>query len=142
MPAQTTTFLLVRHGQTKWNVEGRWQGQQNSDLTAKGISDAKLLGLRLWHDRDGIGAFYTSDLGRTVETTDCINDALGMAYRKDRRLREKSFGIFEGLTGEEGKDSAFRHHQSSFSPSMCTGLQPKPSGCSCACAEHRCCCSC
>ena len=84
----TTTFLLVRHGQTEWNVEGRWQGQGNSPLTEKGVEEAKLLGLRLWHDRDSIDAFYTSDLGRCVQTTDGINEALGMAYKKDQRLRE------------------------------------------------------
>ena len=43
----TCDLLLVRHGQTSWNVEGRLQGQLNSDLTSEGVRVARLAGLRL-----------------------------------------------------------------------------------------------
>jgi probable phosphoglycerate mutase len=96
----TTTFVLVRHGQTIYNTQGRWQGQQNSPLTAKGEEDARRLGKRLMHEK--IDAVYSSDLGRTVQTTECILEAAGSTlFKTDARLREQCFGIFEGHTKPE-----------------------------------------
>ena len=98
-------LLLVRHGQTEWNVARKWQGQQNSPLTAAGLRGATLLGRRIATDPSlsGITAVYTSDLGRTVQTTEAILAGAGgrlaeKVYVTDTRLRECSFGRLEGTS--------------------------------------------
>jgi len=92
----TTEFILVRHGETIWNAEARMQGQQDSPLTARGVAQAKAVGQRLRHETfDGI---YSSDLKRVVDTAQPLADLLGHAIALEPRLRERHYGIFEGLT--------------------------------------------
>ena len=96
-----TEILLIRHGETLWNQQGRMQGQNDSPLTATGLEQARKLARRL---KDvAFSALYSSDLGRAHQTARCIADATGHEIVADEALRERHFGIFEGLTNTEIK---------------------------------------
>jgi 2,3-bisphosphoglycerate-dependent phosphoglycerate mutase len=88
--------ILVRHGETQWNTENRFQGHLDSPLTEGGRSKAIYLANRLkgFH----FNAFYSSDLGRAVSTADLIKNIIEMDYISDKLLREVNMGIFSGLT--------------------------------------------
>ena len=94
-----TDILLIRHGETLWNQQGRMQGQQDSPLTPTGLNQARQLAKRL---KDvTFCALYSSDLGRAHQTARCIADETGHEVIAERGLRERHFGIFEGLTNAE-----------------------------------------
>lgn len=93
-----TTLLLVRHGETDWNRDGRWQGGSDTRLNDLGREQARALAEEL----DGsIDVVYSSDLARARETADIVATTLGLEVRVDPRLRERSFGSWEGLTTTE-----------------------------------------
>ena len=93
-----TTLLLVRHGETDWNREGRWQGFSDTSLNELGREQARTLA----GDLDGaVGAVYSSDLTRARETAEILAGSLGLEVRLDPRLRERGFGSWEGLTMSE-----------------------------------------
>lgn len=94
-----TQALLVRHGQTDWNAAGRWQGHQDVPLNSTGRAQAQALAARVagWP----ITAIYSSDLRRAGETAEILAGALGLSPTYDAALRERSAGIYEGLTGAE-----------------------------------------
>jgi broad specificity phosphatase PhoE len=92
-----TTLLLVRHGETDWNRDGRWQGHSDTHLNDIGREQALRVAAEL-HDVDVV---YSSDLARARETAEIIAGALGLDVRFDPRLRERSFGAWEGLTAPE-----------------------------------------
>lgn len=94
-----TELLLIRHGETTWNQQGRMQGQQDSPLTPLGLEQAQSLARRL--KTVAFAALYSSDLKRAHDTASCIAEQTGHAILSDRNLRERSFGIFEGLTNSE-----------------------------------------
>lgn len=94
-----TEILLIRHGETLWNQQGRMQGQHDSPLTPLGLQQARQLAERL--KSASFHALYSSDLGRAHQTARCIADATGHEIVADSGLRERSFGIFEGLTNAE-----------------------------------------
>lgn len=90
------TLLAIRHGETVWNVEDRYQGHGDSPLTANGRAQARALGRRL--AGLAIQTLVASDLGRTRETAALIAAATGHAVEVDPRLRERHYGVLEGLT--------------------------------------------
>ncbi len=93
-----TTLLLVRHGETDWNRDGRWQGGSDTSLNDAGREQARTLAEQL----DGnIDAVYSSDLARARETADIVAAKLDLAVQIDPRLRERGFGSWEGLTTTE-----------------------------------------
>ncbi len=94
-----TTLLLVRHGETDWNAEGRLQGHTDRPLNAYGREQAKKLADRL--DGDAIAAVYASDLSRARETAEIVGERLGLTVVIDPDLREKDWGSWEGLTGAD-----------------------------------------
>jgi probable phosphoglycerate mutase len=94
-----TTLLLVRHGETDWNAEGRLQGHTDRPLNDFGRRQAKELAERL--AGDGADAIYASDLSRAKETAAIVGERLGLTVVIDPDLREKSWGTWEGLTGDE-----------------------------------------
>jgi 2,3-bisphosphoglycerate-dependent phosphoglycerate mutase len=96
---ERTRFIIVRHGQTQWNHRGIRQGHLDSDLTEKGIAQAKALGIRLARER--FARLYSSDLGRAVHTARIIVASTGHQIVTDDRLRERHLGIFQGLDGDE-----------------------------------------
>ncbi len=95
------TFYIVRHGQTNWNILGRTQGHGNSDLTKKGLEQAKELADAIVDYP--IDYIYSSDLGRAVQTAQIIANKLNLDVKKTSALREMGFGIWEGLLIEEIK---------------------------------------
>jgi probable phosphoglycerate mutase len=92
-------LILIRHGETEWNRERRMQGHADSPLSEKGMRQAILLAQRM--KNIGFTAFYSSDSGRACETARFITDATGRPVLLEPRLRERNFGVFEGLTGPE-----------------------------------------
>jgi broad specificity phosphatase PhoE len=94
-----TSLCLVRHGQTKWNLEGRYQGQSDTPLNENGRIQARLLAQKL---RDfSFEALYTSDLQRTRETAAIIGKALDVPVTLEPRLREINQGEWEGQLVED-----------------------------------------
>jgi len=91
-----TQVIIVRHGQTEWNIAGIRQGHLDSRLTEKGIAQAKALAQRLARER--FTALYSSDLGRAMQTAMAVADLTGHEIVTDARLRERHLGIFQGLT--------------------------------------------
>ncbi len=94
-----TQIIIVRHGETEWNIAGIRQGHLDSRLTTKGMAQAKALAVRL--EREKFTALYSSDLGRAVDTAREISNVTGHAITADARLRERHLGIFQGLNAEE-----------------------------------------
>jgi probable phosphoglycerate mutase len=94
--------LLVRHGQTDWNIEGRWQGALPVGLNDIGREQAKALAHYLASRK--IGSIYTSDLPRALDTATEIGNRQGINPQIDVRLQEFNLGIFQGLTREEIKE--------------------------------------
>ena len=94
-----TALLLIRHGETAWNAEHRIQGHLDIPLSATGIRQAASLGRRL--AAEAITAIYSSELARAWLTAVPFAARLGLDIIPDSRLRERSFGVFEGLTADE-----------------------------------------
>jgi probable phosphoglycerate mutase len=92
-------LILIRHGETLWNTERRMQGHRDSPLTERGLWQADRLGERL--KTLAFTALYSSDLPRARLTAQRIAAATGHAIVADARLRERHFGVFEGLTQAE-----------------------------------------
>jgi probable phosphoglycerate mutase len=99
-------IYFVRHGQTAWNIEGRFQGQAENDITELGRQQADRNGAKL---RELIEApsgfdFVASPMRRTRETMERIRKAMGLpaeGYRTDARLVEVNFGEWQGHTALE-----------------------------------------
>lgn len=94
-----TKFIVVRHGETHWNVAARIQGQQDSSLTGEGIAQAEALAQRLACEK--FDRIISSDLGRAHDTAKSIAAACGHAITTDARFRERHFGAVEGLLYDE-----------------------------------------
>lgn len=92
-------LILVRHGETDWNTQRRYQGWSDSPLNDVGVRQADLLSARLAGEQ--VGAVYTSDLQRAMQTAQAIAMQHALPAIADPRLREMSFGGWEGLTYEE-----------------------------------------
>ena len=100
MPNAADTHLIaIRHGETEWNREGRFQGHLNSALNQEGLAQARALGERLARER--IDLLLCSDLGRALQTASAIAMRSGHEIVIEPRLRERRMGIFQGLTPAE-----------------------------------------
>jgi len=92
-----TRILLVRHGQSVWNAEGRWQGQADPPLSELGeqqaVAAARAVGM--------IDAIYASDLTRAHHTAELLAAQLGTDVAIEPRLRERHAGDWEGCTRAE-----------------------------------------
>jgi broad specificity phosphatase PhoE len=94
-----TTLLLVRHGETDWNADGRLQGQTDRPLSEFGRRQARQLADELADEE--LQAIYSSDLARAHETAAIVGERLGLPVALDPELREKDWGTWEGLTAVE-----------------------------------------
>ena len=94
-----TTIVLVRHGETDWNLEGRVQGHTDRPLNATGLAQARELAAAL--AEEPLDAIYASDLSRAFETARILAQPHELDVVAAPGLREKHFGTWEGLTGDE-----------------------------------------
>jgi len=90
-------LLLVRHGQSVWNADGRWQGQADPPLSQLGEEQARAALRRL----GPIAVICTSDLVRARRTAEIIGNARGIEPIVDARLRERHVGLWQGRTRDE-----------------------------------------
>lgn len=100
------TLVLVRHGETAWNREGRFQGHTDIELSEIGRGQARALRARLEASHphlfdDAQTAVMTSDLRRARETAEIAFGVAGRTLHIERGLREFCYGTFEGLTRRE-----------------------------------------
>ena len=98
-----TTFGLLRHGQTVWNLEKRIQGSGNSALTPEGIESSRTWGRWLATGSTQWQRIIVSPLQRARETAEIINKSLQLPIKIVDGLREQSWGQWEGLTIDEIK---------------------------------------
>lgn len=100
----TTRILLIRHGQSMGNAEGRFGGHTATPLSERGRAQAEATARAL--TSENVTAIYSSDLLRAVETATPLADALDLEINRAGAFRERGVGRMEGLTFEE---AAARH---------------------------------
>lgn len=91
-----TRIILVRHGETDWNVAKRYQGHSDIVLNQTGIRQAQFVAARL--APESIQAIYSSDLKRAVETAQYIANKHELPVKVHNGFREINFGRWEGAT--------------------------------------------
>ena len=89
------TIVLIRHGETEWNRENRYQGQIDVPLSAVGRSQAEATGDAVQGIRFAAG--YASDLSRAADTARIIGEKVGVEFEFVSSIREASKGELEGL---------------------------------------------
>jgi broad specificity phosphatase PhoE len=94
-----TRLLLARHGETDWNTQGRWQGQEDVPLNSKGKEQALKLAARL--KGESLAAVYSSALRRAIETAQEVALHHRINVCRDARLNEINLGSWEGLPYKE-----------------------------------------
>ena len=130
-------LLLVRHGETPWNLDGRLQGSTDVDLSEKGREQARLVGRRL--STKAIDLAYSSNQSRARETAEIILEGRDVEGRDVEgrdvegrdvplhaipELRERSHGVFEGLTAKERR----QRYPDLFAASLLNNLDFAPTG--------------
>lgn len=91
-----TTLWLIRHGQTDWNKEGRYQGQLDIPLNAEGLLQAEEAAGRIIASGKRFSAIYSSDLLRARQTAEIVARRLSLEIQLDTRLREIHLGHWQG----------------------------------------------
>ena len=81
-----TRLVLIRHGETDWNVEGRYQGQADPPLNERGFQQARELAERL--EKVGLHVLYSSSLLRAAQTAQIVADRLQIPLKLEPRLME------------------------------------------------------
>jgi 2,3-bisphosphoglycerate-dependent phosphoglycerate mutase len=103
------TLVLIRHGQSAWNLENRFTGWWDVDLTDKGVSEAIAAGELMAARGLDFDICYTSFQTRAIKTLNLALEAMGRLWlpvEKDWRLNERHYG---GLTGLNKAETAARH---------------------------------
>ena len=91
-------LLVVRHAESVWNLDGRWQGHANPPLSTAGAAQARAAAAGL----DGVNCIVSSDLDRALETAEIIAETLDAGpVICDPGWRERSVGLWQGLTSEQ-----------------------------------------
>ena len=102
-------LVLLRHGQSAWNLENRFTGWVDVDLTAQGVAEAEHAGRLLKAEGIGFDRAFTSVLTRAIRTGNMalrLSDQLWLPVEKDWRLNERHYG---GLTGLNKAQTAAEH---------------------------------
>jgi len=102
-------LILLRHGQSRWNLENRFTGWVDVDLTEEGEAQARKAGTLIAGSELHVDEAYTSVLTRAVRTCNLALDSAGLSWvpvAKDWRLNERHYG---GLTGLDKAETAARH---------------------------------
>lgn len=95
----TTRICFIRHGETDWNVDKRIQGQTDIALNDTGRAQALAMAFNAAHH--SFDALYSSDLMRAHETAEVLAEREGLEVKPLPQLRERHYGIFEGVTKDE-----------------------------------------
>jgi probable phosphoglycerate mutase len=98
-----TRICLIRHGETAWNTEKRIQGHLDITLNTQGFAQAAAVAR--WLSSQPVSVLYSSDLLRAWQTAEHIGVALGLTPQAEQALRERRYGIFEGLTYAEARNN-------------------------------------
>jgi broad specificity phosphatase PhoE len=96
-----TEFWLVRHGQTDWNLTGKWQGQAPHAPGLNDLGRAQSLAILAQLKRANLSAIYASDLLRARQTAELIARPLGLTVSLEPRLREMNLGAWEGMLSSD-----------------------------------------
>jgi 2,3-bisphosphoglycerate-dependent phosphoglycerate mutase len=102
MTTTTTRVLLIRHGQSQGNAEGRFGGHTATPLSARGRKQAEATAQAL--SSETFSAIYSSDLPRAIETAMPLARLTGLEVHLTEAFRERSVGVMEGLTFEEAAE--------------------------------------
>ncbi len=94
-------FYFLRHGQTDWNREGRFQGHSDIPLNATGHAQAEAAGQRLKTQK--IELIVASPLIRALKTAAIVGEQLSLPVHAESGIRERTFGAFDGLLIDEVK---------------------------------------
>lgn len=97
----TTRICFIRHGETDWNVEKRIQGQTDIPLNDTGHKQGLAMAFSAGHNE--FHAIYSSDLMRALETAKMLAERRGLEVKTMLQLRERHYGIFQGITAAEGE---------------------------------------
>lgn len=97
-------LILLRHGQSEWNLQNKFTGWKDISLTNLGIEEAKYSGKIILEKQFDIQSIYTSLLNRATETTDIVAEVINFPkskIKKEWRLNERHYGALEGLNKSE-----------------------------------------
>ncbi len=97
-------LVLIRHGQSQWNMENRFTGWYDVDLTEQGLAEAKDAGQRLKNEGYNFDVAYTSVLKRAIRTLWSILDEMDLMHipvHRNWRLNERHYGALQGLNKAE-----------------------------------------
>ncbi|HQR84235.1 MAG: histidine phosphatase family protein [Polynucleobacter sp. 17-46-58] len=97
----TTRFCLIRHGETTWNTERRLQGHTDTPLNSRGEIQARQMAQALKNANLSFDILYSSDLQRAVNTANAIEQLFGVQATIESALRERHFGVLQGLSIEQ-----------------------------------------
>jgi 2,3-bisphosphoglycerate-dependent phosphoglycerate mutase len=100
-------LILLRHGESQWNLENRFTGWKDVDLTEKGIMEAEFSANRLIDAKIQVDTISTSLLKRATHTTEIVSDLINFNRENiqyDWRLNERHYGALEGLNKSETAD--------------------------------------
>ena len=139
-----TRIIAIRHGETDWNLAARLQGHTDIALNATGLQQARQMAAALADT--ALSHIYSSDLLRAWETAQALASANGAALTRDARLRERSFGEYEGQRfidiEAQDPDSAlrWRKREPAFTPpggeSLLATTVPGPRRCVSSCVRR------
>jgi probable phosphoglycerate mutase len=105
----TTHVVIIRHGQSQGNAEGRFGGHTDTPLSPRGRRQAEATAKALATER--FSAIYSSDLPRAIETASPLAQLTGVKLITTDALRERSVGVMEGLTFEEAAEQHPEQYQ-------------------------------
>ena len=105
----TTHVIIIRHGQSQGNAEGRFGGHTDTPLSPRGRKQAQATARALASEK--FTAIYSSDLPRAIETASPLAKLTGVSLETTDALRERSVGVMEGLTFEEAAEQHPEQYQ-------------------------------
>ena len=105
----TTHVVIIRHGQSQGNAEGRFGGHTDTPLSPRGRKQAQATARALASEK--FTAIYSSDLPRAIETASPLAKLVGVPLETTDALRERSVGVMEGLTFEEAAEQHPEQYQ-------------------------------
>jgi broad specificity phosphatase PhoE len=105
----TTHVVIIRHGQSQGNAEGRFGGHTDTPLSPRGRKQAQATASALVSEK--FSAIYSSDLPRAIETASPLAKLVGVPLETSDALRERSVGVMEGLTFEEAAEQHPEQYQ-------------------------------